>query len=146
MENNHEFSDRPLDSVPLPQDPTFEQEVQRLHEYTVAARWVLVLLLWLTLGSFSLWALRSDFKLLYDHFTWASLRYALSMRYNPVPAIGLTFSVSMTVAVLVWQSRNILFGMPQSERSRLEQQLLRIRQQGQSHPLWKWIVESPKQK
>jgi hypothetical protein len=146
MKNNHEFGDRPLDSVPHQPDPIFEQEVQRLHEYTVAARWVLVLVLWLTVGSFSLWALRSDIRLLYQHFTWASLRYALSMRYNPIPALGLTFTVSMTLAVLVWQSRNILFGMPDSERSRLEQQLLRIRQQGSSHPLWKWIVQSPRLK
>ncbi|HEY9835734.1 MAG TPA: hypothetical protein V6D27_02355 [Vampirovibrionales bacterium] len=146
MENNHEFSDRPLDPVPLPQDPRFEQEVQRLHEYTVAARWVLVFVLWLTVGSFSLWALRDDIRLLSDHFTWASLRYALSLRYSPIPAIGLTFTVSMTVAVLVWQSRNILFGMPQSERSRLEQQLLRIRQQGSSHPLYSWIIQSPRLK
>ncbi len=146
MENNHDFSDRPLDAVPLQQDPRFEQEVQRLHEYTVAARWVVVLLLWLTVGSFSLWALRDDIRLLSEYFTWASLRYALSMRYNPIPALGLTFTVSMTVAVLVWQSRNILFGMPQSERSRLEQQLLQIRQQGPSHPLYSWIVQSPRLK
>lgn len=146
MKDNHKFSDRPLDPVPPQQDPTFEQEVQRLHEYTVAARWVVVLLLWLTVGSFSLWALRNDIRLLSDHFTWASVRYALSLRYNPIPAIGLTFTVSMTVAVLVWQSRNILFGMPPSERSRLEQQLLRIRQQGSSHPLYSWIIQSPRLK
>jgi hypothetical protein len=45
----------------------------------------------------------------------------------------------MTLAVLIWQSRNILFGLPENEQRRLEQQVLRIREQGQSHPLWKWI-------
>lgn len=129
------------DTPTPPEDPTFERQVQRLHEYTVAARWLLVLFLWLSVGSLSLWALRGEIQLLLNHFTWAALRYGLSLRYHFFPSLGFIFCVSMTVAVLVWQSRNILFGMPPDERSRLEEQVLRIRQQGASHPLWKLIID-----
>lgn len=141
MNRSEDFRDRPRDSTTPHSDPTFERQVQRLHEMTVWARWLVVGLLWLSVGLVSLWALRSDIKLLLDHFTWAALRYSLSVRYNPIPALGLFACASMTIAVLVWQSRNILFGMPQDERSRLEQQVLRIRHQGPTHPFWKWICK-----
>jgi hypothetical protein len=45
----------------------------------------------------------------------------------------------MTTGVLIWQSRNILLGIPEGEKQRLEKQVCRIRQQGQTHPLWKWV-------
>jgi hypothetical protein len=60
---------------------------------------------------------------------------------NILPTFGLTFCLGMTAAVLVWQSRNILLGLPQQEKQRLEKQVYRIRQQGQTHPLWKWICD-----
>lgn len=120
-------------------DPTFTAQVDKLHRLTVYGRWSLVGLAWLAIGLPSLWGLRSDIQLMLAEFTWASLRYTLSLYYYPLPTMGLIFCISITTAVLVWQSRNILFGMPTKEKNRLEQQVLRIRQQGQSHPLWKWI-------
>ncbi|MEB3830128.1 hypothetical protein [Phormidium sp. CCY1219] len=126
----------------LTQDPTFVGQVQRLHEMTVVARWLFVLFLWLTVGSLSLWALRSDIQQLLDYFTWAALRYSFSLYYNPIPTLGLLICIGMTLGVLVWQSRNILFGLPDKERSRLQNQVLRIRHQGPSHPLWKIICSN----
>jgi hypothetical protein len=123
----------------MTQDPTFIAQVQRLHRITVYGRWALVGVTWLIVGLPSLWGLRSDIELMLAEFTWASLRYTLSLYYSPLPTIGLIFCISITTAVLVWQSRNILFGMPAEEKNRLEQKLLRIRQQGPSHPLWKWL-------
>lgn len=118
-------------------DPSFPAVVQRLHRLTVYARWLVVLVLWLTVGPLSLWGLRDTFSLLQQYFTWAALRYGLA--YHPFAAVGLALCVGMTLATLVWQSRNILFGLPKPERQRLEKQVLKIRQQGRSHPLWKWL-------
>ncbi len=123
------------------QDPIFTAQVERLHRLTVYGRWALVSLIWLFVGLPSLWALRADISLMLAKFTWASLRYTLSLYYSPLPTMGLFFCIGITTSVLVWQSRNILFGMPAQERNRLERQVLRIRQQGKSHPLWKWICQ-----
>lgn len=121
-------------------DPTFKIQVQRLYKLTVYARWLVVGILWLTVGVFSLWGLRYPISLLQEHFTWATLRYGLY--FNRLSAIGLGLCVGMTTAILVWQSRNILFGLSQQEKHRLEQQVQRIRHQGSSHPLWKWVSHS----
>jgi len=123
------------------QDSTFATQVEKLHRLTVYGRWALVSVIWLFVGLPSLWALRSDIGLMLAKFTWASLRYTLSLYYSPLPTMGLFLCIGMTTSVLVWQSRNILFGMPAAERNRLEKQVLRIRQQGESHPLWKWICK-----
>jgi hypothetical protein len=120
-------------------DATFHREVERLHRLTVYGRWIFVFALWLTVGSLSLWGLRYPISLLLQHFTWAAVRYGLA--FNPIPALGFGCCLGSTIAVLVWQSRNILVGMPQRDRKRLEQQVLRIRQQGPSHPLWKLVCQ-----
>lgn len=119
-------------------DSTFKMQVTRLYKLTVYARWLLVAVLWLTIGSLSLWGLRYPISLLQQHFTWAAVRYGLY--FNRLSAIGLGLCVGMTTAILVWQSRNILFGLSQQEQHRLEQQLQRIRHQGSTHPLWKWVA------
>jgi len=118
---------------------TFQKQVQKLHELTVYGRWFFVGFLWLTVGLASLWGLRSEIALWSQYFTWVAVRYGLY--YNPLSAFGLAVCIGMTVSVLVWQSRNILLGLPQQERQRLEKHVLRIRQQGETHPLWRWIQE-----
>ncbi|BAY84846.1 hypothetical protein NIES267_43430 [Calothrix parasitica NIES-267] len=120
-------------------DSSFIQQVQRLHELTVYGRWLLVTFLWLTLAPLCLWNLRTDIGFLLEYFTWASVRYGLF--FNPFATLGLGLCVGMTLSVLMWQSRNILFGMPVPEKQRLEKQVYRIRQQGPSHPLWKWVCK-----
>ena len=124
-------------TIAAEKDPNFQAVVQRLHKLTVYGRWLTVLGLWLTVGSVSLWSLRYPISLLRDYFTWAAVRWALV--FQPLPALGLGLCVAMTIAVLVWQSRNILVGLPRLERQRLEKQVLKIREQGSSHPLWKWV-------
>ncbi|MBD2446849.1 hypothetical protein H6G76_06655 [Nostoc sp. FACHB-152] len=120
-------------------DPLFAQQVQKLHQLTVYGRWLFVTFLWLTIVPFCLWDLRSDIALWQQYFTWVAVRYGLI--YHPLSTLGLSFCIGMTVAVLVWQSRNILIGLPQEEKERLEKQVCRIRQQGPSHPLWKLICQ-----
>ena len=86
-----------------------------------------------------MWDLRTEIELWQDYFTWSAVRYGLV--FHPFAALGLSLCIGMTLSVLIWQSRNILFGMPASEKQRLENQVYRIRQQGSSHPLWKWICD-----
>ncbi len=120
-------------------DPIFKQQVQRLHQLTVYGRWLVVGLLWVSIGFLSLWGLRAEIALWRQYFTWVAVRYGLY--YNPLPTFGLALCIGMTVSVLVWQSRNILLGLPSEEQQRLEKQVYRIRQQGQSHPLWKRVCQ-----
>ncbi len=120
-------------------DPSFKTQVQRLHKVTVYGRWAVVGLLWITLTPLCLWGWRYELSLMRSHFTWAALRYAII--FNRLPALGLSLCIGVTVAVLVWQSRNILLGIPPQEQRRLENQVRRICQQGSSHPLWKWVCK-----
>ena len=123
----------------IERDVTFQQQLQRLHTLTVTARWVVIGVLWVSLAPISLWGLRSEIDLWRDYFTWTAVRYGLA--YNPLPTFGLALCIGMTVTVLIWQSRNIAFGISQRQTKRLEHQLLSIRQQGKSHPLWKWVCK-----
>lgn len=120
-------------------DSSFVGQVERLHRLTVYARWLVVVFLWLTLAPLCLWDLRAEIELLRDYFTWSSVRYGLL--FHPFATLGLGLCVGITLGVLIWQSRNILFGMPVTERQRLEKLVYRIRQQGYSHPLWKWVCK-----
>lgn len=113
--------------------------MERLYRLLVYVRWLAIALLWLFVGSLSLWQLRPDFKLWRDYFTWTAVRYSLA--FHPLATLGLSLCVGFTVGVLVWQSRTILFGVSQEQTRRLETQLYRIRQQGASHPLWRWVCK-----
>lgn len=117
----------------------FQQEVERLYRLTIYGRWCVVGFLWLTIGLLSLWALRYSISLLLDYFTWVAVRYGLA--FNRFPAIGLAICVGFTVAVLFRQSHDAIFGLSQDDRQRLERQVQRIRQQGRSHPLWRFVCK-----
>jgi len=118
-------------------EPQFEQQVQRLYQLTVYARWLVVGLLWLTIAPFALWSMRSEFALWLDYFTWTALRY--SFAYNRFATFGLVLCIGMTISALVWQIRHSLGKLPTAERQRLEKQVLQIRRKGKNHPLWKWV-------
>jgi hypothetical protein len=128
-----------LTSSELPQDPIFQQQVQRLYQITLYSRWVIVALLWLVITPFCLWGLRDEIPLWFDYFTWTAVRYSLI--YNPLSALGLALCFGATLAVLLWQGCNVLFGVSPDYKRQLEKQLFKIRQQGKSHPLWKWVCE-----
>lgn len=115
----------------------YQRQVQRLHRITVYTRWLVVILCWLTFGVYGIWGLRQEIALWLDYFTWTAVRYGIA--YNPLPSLCLAFCIGMSASVLVWQSRNIIWGLPARERYRLEQQVKRIVAKGPNHPLWKWI-------
>lgn len=118
--------------------PNFKRQLQRLHRLTVVARWIVVSLLWSSVGIWSLWQLRHEIALWVEYFTWVAVWYGF--RHRIWAAIGLGLCIGNTLAVLLWQSRNLLWGLPEIERRRLERQLYRIHRTGPSHPLWKWVV------
>ena len=120
-------------------DRRLQQEVERLYRLTLYGRWGVVVGLWLTVGALSLWGLRYPISLLLDYFTWSAVRYGLT--FHRLPAIGLATCIGFTVAVLLRQSRNEFFGLSQHARQRLERHVQRIRLQGHSHPLWKWVCQ-----
>ena len=120
-------------------EKAFQREVERLYRLTLYGRWCVVVVLWLMVGSLSLWGLRYPISLLLDYFTWSAVRYGLA--FHRLPAIGLSLCIGVTVAVLVWQSRNALFGLSPHERQRLEKQVQQIRLQGSSHPLWRFVCK-----
>ncbi|AFZ26915.1 hypothetical protein Cylst_4860 [Cylindrospermum stagnale PCC 7417] len=120
-------------------DQSFVQQVQRLHQLTIYGRWLFASCLWLTVAPICLWDLRAEIALWQQYFTWVAVRYGLF--FHPLSTLGLAFCIGMTAAVLIWQSRNILRGLPKQEKQRLEQQVYRIRQQGPTHPLWKWVCD-----
>jgi hypothetical protein len=121
-------------------DPVFKNQLNNLYRLTVAVRWLTILLLWLTVGIYSLWELRYPISLIQEDFTWAAVKYGLI--FQPIPGFGLCLCVMLTTTSLLWQSRNLIWGIPKKERQRLIKQVTRIRKQGSSHPLWKWVVES----
>lgn len=79
--------------------------------------------------------------MLSERFTWAALRYGLA--FNIWSTLGLSICIGPTVALLVWQTRNILFGLPKPELRRMEKYIIKVREQGNSHPLWSYVCDRP---
>ena len=115
----------------------FQQKVAKLHRLTVYARWTFVVISWLTLGTYALWNLKEEIALWFDYFTWAAVYYGF--HFNFLPTLCLAFCVATTLSVLIWQSRNIIWGLPKQEQRQLERQVEKILASGRKHPLWKWI-------
>lgn len=78
--------------------------------------------------------MRKVWEVALEYFTWSAIR--VGMIFHPLATIGLGLCIGMTLSILVWQSRNIVWGLPKSEQEWLQQRILKIQQQGPSHPLW----------
>ena len=130
-----------LESPPATElDPIFKNQIDRLYHLTIYGRWLTLGLLWLTVGAYSLYELRYPLSLVQEYFTWAAVKYGLA--FQPIPALGLCLCVGMTASTLIGQSYNSIWGISKPERQRLIKQVAKIRKQGSSHPLWKWVVRS----
>ena len=114
--------------------PSSEYLLERLRILVLRRWWWRTLVLWLTIGTLSLWSLRKELAVLQQHFTWTAVRYGLA--YNRLAAVGLGLCIGLTVALLVGESRHILFGLSNTERQRLQKLQHQIEQQGHDHPLW----------
>ena len=124
-------------------DPQHQHHIDRLRDLLLRRWWRVSGILWLTVGGLSLWHLRGEWVYLHSHFTWTAVRYALA--YHRLAALGLGLCVGLTVALLVAESRHILFGLTRSEHERLDRLRLRIEDQGERHPLWHPLYQRPRQ-
>ena len=115
----------------------FQQKVAKLHRLNIYTRWMFIIFCWLTLGVYALWNLKEEIALCFDYFTWAAVYYGL--HFNFLPTLCLGFCLAITVSVLVWQSRNLIWGLPSQEQRLLEKRVEKILAQGKKHPLWNWI-------
>ncbi|MDX1976641.1 MAG: hypothetical protein SFT94_03125 [Pseudanabaenaceae cyanobacterium bins.68] len=122
----------------MSESETFQRQILRLHQVQTWGRWLFNLSLWLTLGTLSIWSLQQDIALWLEYFTWAAVR--VSLQHNRLAFFGLGFCVANTLATLVWQSWHILCGFSGAERASLSQQIQKISQQGEKHPLWRWVI------
>ena len=118
----------------LQRDPAFTQAIDRLHRLNVIGRWLTLLILWLTVGGWSLWQLRKTWQILQDYFTWSAIRVGLM--FHPIAAVGLGLCIGLTLSTLIGQSRDLIWGLPDYEQASLRGRVLKIQQQGRSHPLW----------
>lgn len=112
----------------------------RLRALVMRRWWFVAGGLWLTVGLLSLWSLRPEFAQLQQYFTWTAVRYGLA--YNRLAAAGLGLCIGLTVALLVAESRYILFGITKAERRQLEKLLKQIDHRGRRHPLWRKIYHN----
>ncbi|MEM9271497.1 MAG: hypothetical protein AAGA80_00850 [Cyanobacteria bacterium P01_F01_bin.143] len=102
-------------------DPNFQNKVDNYYKEIVWARWKLVIFLWLTLGTYGIWSLRHEIKLWLDYFTWSAVRYGL--KFNMLSTICLAICIGFTLSTMVWQSRNIIWGLSDKEKYYLEQRV-----------------------
>ncbi|MCS6960138.1 MAG: hypothetical protein RMK91_08805 [Pseudanabaenaceae cyanobacterium SKYGB_i_bin29] len=115
----------------------YKLPLQRLIDLQTWGRWLFSGTMWLTIGLFSLWQLRREIALMAEFFTWAAVR--ATIKFRPLPSLGVMFCVSTTLATLVWQSQHILFGFSPREYQRMVKYLQRIESKGDKHPLWRWL-------
>ena len=118
-------------------DLDFQTKVIKYHQLTVYMRWLVVILLWLTLGIYGIWGIRQEIQLWLDYFTWSAVYYGLA--FNIIPTLCLGVCIGMTVSVLVWQSRCIIWGLSDREKYYLEQRVTKVLESDSSHPLRKWL-------
>ena len=113
------------------------KEIEALRQAMMRTWWWVCLCLWLTVGLLSLWWVRSDLQELHQYFTWTAVRYMLF--YNRLAGMGLGLCFGLTLALLLSESRQILWGISEGEHARLLGNLRQIHAQGPSHPQWKVI-------
>lgn len=113
--------------------------MDRLRTVILQRWWLFLAVLWLTIGLASLWHLRPELAQLQQYFTWTAVRYGLA--YHRFAAVGLGLCIGLTVALLISESRYILFGLSRGERRRLNRLLNQIHQRGASHPLWHRVID-----
>jgi len=123
-------------------EPNWKLALERLHLLTVYIRWLLVLLSWLTIGSYGLWQLREEYPLWQEYFTWAAVRYALI--FHPGAAFCLFLCLGLTGAALVYTVFYLLFGISKSQQEQLLKQAKKIYFKGKGHPFYAWVYGAKK--
>ena len=119
---------------------SIDQKVQRLIAVQVRLRWLLVIFMWLTVGTMSLWQLRADISMWLEFFTWAAVRVAI--RHEQFAFLGLGLCTALTLSTLIRQSWNILFGLSKQEYADLVKTVQKIEERGVKHWLWRSLFQA----
>jgi Zn-dependent protease len=119
-------------------DSELDQQVNKLRRIDMLVRWSLILLLWLTIGAWSCWQMRSSIQQLNEYFSLTGLRYSLFFNLWGGGA-GLILCFSLTLSSLLWQLGHSLWKVSPRERQLLEARVRQIQNQGSKHPYWRWI-------
>jgi hypothetical protein len=114
-----------------------EPQLQKIYSLNLYLKWLTVLIFWLSFGLFGIWELREEITLWQQYFTWSALRYALV--YHRLAAVCLSICIGLTVGLLITQSRDLLWGISEQEKYRLQQQIDQIFAKGKSHPFYKFL-------
>lgn len=121
----------------LPPDPLLAQQVAKLQQLEVWRRWISMLLMWLTLGSWSLWELRESIVILREYFSWSGVVYGGYFHLGG--GCGLLFCVLSTCSSLVWQIGHFFGQLSAKERHQLEVRVQQIQASKKENWLWRWI-------
>ncbi|MEO1620044.1 MAG: hypothetical protein AAFU53_03315 [Cyanobacteria bacterium J06632_3] len=121
-------------------DPTTSKELEALRQAMMRSWWLICLGIWLTVGLGCLWWIRRDIVEISEYFTWAAVRSIFL--YQRPAGMGLAFCIGLTFALLLSESRQILWGISKDEQARLMVNLEKIHAQGPSHPQWELIHKS----
>ncbi len=103
--------------MPLDESTVELTHLLRIRQVWMRRWWRLTFALWLSVGSMSLWSLRRTWAQVIEQFTWAALRYGLA--FNRPAAIGLGLCLGLTIALLLKESRFLLWGLSRKERYQL---------------------------
>jgi len=120
--------------------PAREQEIEALRQNMMKTWWLICLGCWIVIGLPCLWWIRADLIEIAEYFTWAAVRSIFL--FQRVAGTGVAFCIAVTFALLVSESRQIIWGISPEERTRLVNNLDRIHAQGPTHPQWKIISKS----
>ncbi|NJN21700.1 MAG: hypothetical protein HC812_11625 [Leptolyngbya sp. RL_3_1] len=96
-------------------------QLEQLWRRWMTRWWWMTLGLWSTVGTTSLWSLRPTFEQLRAYFTWTAIRYGLA--FNRPAAVGLGLCLGVTVALLVRESRHLVWGLNRRDRAQLTRSL-----------------------
>ncbi len=122
----------------LNNDPLLDKQVLKLYRLQWMLRWILVVILWLTIIPWGLWQFRETISLCTEYCTWANIR--LGIEFNLIAGFAVSFVVAFTTSVLVGQSYDILRGgLSPQKKYYLTQKVKRIRKQGDKNILWRWL-------
>lgn len=118
-------------------NPLLSQQIAKLHQLEVWRRWLSMLLMWLTLGSWSLWDVRESIVILREYFSWPGILYGFYFHLGG--GCGLLFCLLSTCSSLLWQISHSAGQLSAKERYQLEVRVRQIQARGQDNWLWRWI-------
>ena len=120
-----------------------DEEINKLYQFNLYARWVTVLTLCLLLIPWGIWQFQETIYLCQTQCTWAAIRVGLE--FNPFATIAISFSIGLVNAILVKQSIYILRGgLSDKEKYYFAKKVLKIRTQTKKNFLYQWIYGNKK--